>query len=130
MRAELLDFKALVRRGDHPEGELDRVGDDIVDYFEREGDDLDPLHLATPAIDELVEQCRRIMHKGKDRLECVPVFLRLYQAHGLSRDPLPYELADHWLGATMAGAATDRYRQHLLERMKWSRQSYPDWLKG
>ena len=62
------------------------------------------------------------------RLECVPVFLRLYEAHGLSRDRRPYELADRWLGVTMAGAASDLYRQHLLERMKWSRNAVPDWF--
>lgn len=128
-RGELLDFKALVKSGDHPEGEFTEVAADIVDYFERAGDDLDPLHLASPPIDDLAQDCERVTRNRRDRLECVPVFLRLYQAHGLSRDPLPYELADRWLGVTMKGADVRPYREHLLERMRWVRVAHPDWLK-
>ena len=129
-RGELLDFKALVRSGDNPVGAFDDVSRGIVDYFETAGDDLDPLHLASPPIDDLVRECRRAVGLRNDRLACVPVFVRLYEAHGRSRDRLPYELAGRWLGVTMDGAAEDRYRQRLLEHMKWSRRSHPDWLKG
>jgi hypothetical protein len=128
-RGRLLSFKALVKRGDHPEGEFDAVGDDVVEYFEEAGDRLDPIHLAWPSVDELVGNCKREMAKVDGNFDCLDVLLRLHKAHGLTRDPRPYELADRWLGVTMRGDDVRPDRERALERLRWARVAHPDWFK-
>ena len=128
-RGKLLSFKALVQRGDHPEGEFDAVGDDVIEYFEEAGDRLDPIHLAWPSVDQLVGNCKREMAKVDGNFDCLDVLLRLHQAHGLTRDPRPYELADRWLGVTMRGDDVRADRERALERLRWARIAHPDWFK-
>ena len=129
-RGKLLSFKALVKRGDHPEGTFDVVGDDIIEYFEAAGDRLDPIHLEWPSVDELVPACRREMAGRASHFECLEVLLRLHQAHGLTRDPQPFELADRWLGVTMHGDDVRADRETALERLRWARIAHPDWFKN
>lgn len=128
-KGKLLSFKALVKRGDHPEGDFDAVGDDIVEYFEDAGARLDPIHLAWPSVDELVRNCKREMAKEDGNFDCLEVLLRLHQAHGLTRDPRPFELADRWLGVTVQGDDVSVHRERALERLRWARVAHPDWFK-
>ncbi len=129
-RGKFLSFKALVKRGDHPEGEFDVVGDDIIEYFEDAGDRLDPIHLEWPSVEELVRNCKREMAKKNGNFDCLYVLLRLHKAHGLTRDPRPYELADRWLGVTMHGDNVRADRERALERLRWARIGHPDWFKN
>ncbi len=127
--APALDFKALVNQRGHPDGDFDEVAADIVEYFEMMGDELDPVDLATPAIDELLRWCKRIIVRDRDGNECVVAFSRLHQAYGLTRDPRLYELADRLLGVTMNDERAPYYKPLLRERIKWNIGSYPAWFK-